>query len=151
MSRHGYTEDYDDDILRYGRYRGRVESTIRGRNGQAFLRELLANLDAMPVKELHAHVFNKDGCQCALGVALAARGQSIDEPEDPEDMDDSVADEAAQKLGITRILAAEIMFINDDFIEFRDGTADDSPDRRWAYVRRWVDQQIKPEPPKETP
>ena len=55
MSRHGYADDLaDDDPLAYGQWRGRVASAIRGRRGQAFLREMRAALDAMPDKRLIA-------------------------------------------------------------------------------------------------
>lgn len=51
MSRSGYTDD-DDDPLATGRWRAQVRSAIRGKRGQAFLRELIAALDAMPEKAL---------------------------------------------------------------------------------------------------
>jgi hypothetical protein len=37
------------------RWRGAVASAIRGGRGQAFLREMLAAMDAMPVKRLVAN------------------------------------------------------------------------------------------------
>lgn len=53
MSRSGYTEDCDGwDLIRW---RGAVASAIRGKRGQAFLREALAALDAMPEKQLISH------------------------------------------------------------------------------------------------
>ena len=51
MSRCGYSEDFDDP-LELGRWRGQVESALRGKRGQRFLRELIAALDALPQKRL---------------------------------------------------------------------------------------------------
>jgi hypothetical protein len=45
MSRSGYSDDLDP--LALGRWRGRVASAMRGKRGQAFLREMLAAMDAM--------------------------------------------------------------------------------------------------------
>ena len=43
MSRSGYGDDYgDDDPLAIGRWRGAVNSAIRGKRGQQTLREILA-------------------------------------------------------------------------------------------------------------
>lgn len=52
MGRSGYTYDDDDGMLAL--YRGQVASALRGRRGQAFLRDLVAALDAMPDKGLIA-------------------------------------------------------------------------------------------------
>jgi len=60
MSRSGYIEDWDDQ---WGLicYRGAVKSAIRGRRGQAFLREMLAALDALPEKRLITEELVIDG------------------------------------------------------------------------------------------
>lgn len=53
MSRSGYSDDDDDDGgSRLNLWRGAVERAIKGKRGQAFLRELGAALDAMPDKRL---------------------------------------------------------------------------------------------------
>lgn len=58
MSRSGYIDELDQwDLIRY---RGQVASAIRGKRGQAFLRDLLAALDAMPEKRLIAGTFERD-------------------------------------------------------------------------------------------
>lgn len=46
MSRSGYSDDCDDP-LQEGRWRAAVNSAIRGKRGQAFLREALAALVAV--------------------------------------------------------------------------------------------------------
>ena len=62
MSRSGYTEDCDNLTL----YRQTVANALRGRRGQAFLRELLEALDALEVKELITGVLKDDsGGICA--------------------------------------------------------------------------------------
>ena len=51
MSRSDYNSDnYSEWSLI--RWRGAVASATRGKRGQSFLRDLLASLDAMPVKRL---------------------------------------------------------------------------------------------------
>jgi hypothetical protein len=50
MGRAGYSEDCDGWALI--RWRGAVTSAIRGKRGQAFLREMLDALDALPVKRI---------------------------------------------------------------------------------------------------
>ena len=73
MSRHGYSEDGDSDFP-VALYRGRVASAIRGKRGQKMLKELLAALDAMPTKELHAEVFDDpdEGRVCASPLSTSA-------------------------------------------------------------------------------
>lgn len=51
MSRSGYA-DWCDDNWAMIRWRGAVASAVRGKRGQAFLRELATTLDAMPEKRL---------------------------------------------------------------------------------------------------
>lgn len=55
MSRSGYSEDWDGENWTFIRWRGAVKSALRGKRGQAFLREALAALDAMPEKRLITH------------------------------------------------------------------------------------------------
>ena len=53
MSRSGYHDGIDQwDLIRW---RGAVASAIRGKRGQAFLREMLDALDALPEPKLIAH------------------------------------------------------------------------------------------------
>src|SRR6266700_2117682 len=73
MSRSGYTDDWPEDNSG-GLYRGAVKSAIKGRRGQAFLKEMLADLDAMPIKELIAGDLGHGGSVCAIGAVARARG-----------------------------------------------------------------------------
>lgn len=88
MSRSGYTDDYDD-IGSLNLYRANVDRALSGKRGQAFLREMVAALDAMPVKELVADELVRDATHvCAIG--------------------------AAKTFGIARAMAAEIAYENDE-------------------------------------
>lgn len=155
MSRNSCTDEWDgDDVLAYGRQRGAISSAIRGRRGQAFLRELLAALDAMPVKELVEQELDADGRYCALGAVGKARGTDLAalNPENQE--------QVADVMGIARALAGEITWVNDmhtptdmwlDFDgppeRWRSPPGDFVPDpeapaKRWQTVREWVVSQL---------
>ena len=164
MSRSGYSDDYgDDDPLALGRWRGAVNSAIRGKRGQQTLREILAALDAMPVKALAAgSLVTADGEFCTLGVLGAQRGLAIDklDPEDPE--------EIAKAFGIAPAMVREIVYMNDEAIDdydFQDVEfcgpvrpyhpdygrhtrsvrvpVTDAAHKRWAYMRKWVADHLK--------
>lgn len=159
MSRSGYTDDYgDDDPLAMGRWRGAVNSAIRGKRGQQTLREILAALDAMPVKALAAEsLVTEEGEFCTLGVLGVQRGIALDklDPEDPEGV--------AEAFGIAPAMVREIVYMNDEFIgEWEwvevEGPPNrfygqnlptasvhikDSAERRWNYMRKWVADHLK--------
>ena len=138
MSRSGYTEDMDDPWAHI-MWRGAVASAIRGKRGQALLKEMLADLDAMPIKGLVAHelVENETGAVCALGAVGKARGIDMA----PIDPDDSAT--VAGTFGIAQAMAQEIVWINDDY-----GPHKETPEARFIRVRQWVECQIKPQEPK---
>jgi hypothetical protein len=136
MSRHGlYDASDSEDILEYGRWRGAVASAIRGKKGQAFLRELLAALDAIEAQRLIGDgLENEHGEVCALGAVGRCRGldlQSVDY-EDHE----AVAD----FFGINEKLAQEIMWINDEWVRRNNVPA---MMERYHSVRRWVLENIQ--------
>lgn len=160
MSRSGY-DDYNDDNWSLIRWRGAVTSAIRGRRGQAFLRELADALDALPNHKLIAGAAQSDGDYCALGAVAARRG--LDLAALNAAMQDEDRDAVAQMLSIPGALAGEIMFENDwiegeryEFYEVvgplrryehrvrlrivYDHTA---PSRRWKRMRDWVAEQIR--------
>ena len=134
MSRSGLTDDIED-VLAYGRWRGMVASSIRGKRGQAFLKELLAALDAMPEKRLIRNALIVDGeptyemrdiivgadelvardgtvCAmgdvCTLGALGKARGLDMSDV-DPDDFE-SVSD----IFDVVECLAQEIEWMNDE-------------------------------------
>ena len=128
MSRSGYF--YDFEPLLHGRWRGQVASTIRGKRGQAFLREMLAALDALPQKRLISdHLeMSVDGDVCAIGAVGRARDFDMS----TIDPDDSY--QVAGAFGITRVLACEIAEVNDWDLE--------TSEARYARVREWVVRHI---------
>jgi hypothetical protein len=158
MSRSGY-DDYDDyDPLATGRYRAQVASAIRGKRGQALLRELLAALDAMADKRLVAGELEADGSFCALGVVGHARGLNL------ANIDTYDVESLGPKFNIAEQLAREIMWVNDEHVsEHRwieveicgpmrrwdvghrqtiQVPNECAGEQRWRTVRDWVEKQI---------
>ena len=129
MSRSGYTEDGDDWATI--RWRGAVASALRGKRGQAFLREALAALDALPVHELITNDLVAEGSFCTLGAVGRAR-QTDMATVDPEDHDS-----VAALFSIPHALACEIMFENDE------AGWDETPARRWKRMRAWIARHIR--------
>lgn len=133
MSRHGYTDDWDDDnnwaIIKW---RGQVASSIRGKRGQKLLRDLRDALDAMPHKRLIAGYLIDGNDVCAIGCIGASKGLPVKEI-DPYDYE-----RLAKELDIACPLVQEIEWINDEW-----GRGRDSPESRWCRVRAWVSAQIR--------
>lgn len=129
MSRSGYSDDCDGWSLI--RWRGAVASAMRGHRGQAFLKELLAALDAMPEKKLIAHELEQDGCYCALGVIGAARGMDL-KSIDPHD-----TVRVAKEFGLADAMAKEIVFMNDEANWY-----EETPETRWVRMRAWIAENI---------
>lgn len=129
MSRSGY--DYDCDEWALIRWRGAVASAFRGRRGQAFLREMLAALDALPEGKLIAGELECNGAVCALGAVGRARGTDMDgiDPYDRETV--------ASTFGIAEAMAAEIVYMNDEH-----GPVNETPEWRWARMRSWIEAQL---------
>lgn len=140
MSRSGYCEDgWDsDNDPSYLLWPSIVKRTINGKRGQAFLRELLETMDAMPEKRLIAEQLqDKEGSVCAIGSVGAKRGVDMSklDPEDPDGI--------AKAFGIATTLVREIEYQNDDDFSW---DPDDTPEKRFARVRKWVVEQLKPTP-----
>lgn len=138
MSRSGYSEDYDSDCPYPNAtelYRGAVRSALRGKRGQAFLRELLEALDALPEKKLIAESLQRDGAVCAIGSVGARRGTKMD------DLDPEEAGDIAKRFGIAECMVREIEFVNDDDLCFIWPPITD--EQRWERVRRWVVRQLE--------
>jgi hypothetical protein len=143
MSRSGYVDDVDDawaNIM----WRGAVASALRGKRGQDFLKEMLSDLDAMPVKRLianelvepdtvscsHWGSFEYDSV-CAIGAVGKARGVDMGTI-DPEDYQ-----KVASQFGIARAMAQEILWVNDEA-----GRWLETPEQRFVRVREWVQGHI---------
>lgn len=136
MSRSGYSEDCEN----LGLWRGAVERAIRGNRGQAFLLEMAAALDALPVKELIAGEVVRDNEHvCAIGAVAVARRMDVAK------LDIYDGAEMGEAFGVARALACEIAYENDE------ADPDESPAERWKRMRAWVDRQLRiapaPTPP----
>ena len=145
MSRSGYTEDFDSDSWQLAMWRGQVMSAIRGRRGQAFLRELIKALDAMPERKLIRHELIADPpafippsianaappAVCAIGSLGLQRGVDM-KSLDPEDYD-SIAD----AFGVAHQLVQEIEFENDE-----NSWNKETPEARWRRMRDWASRMI---------
>lgn len=128
MSRSGYSDEIED-LWAWIRYRGAVNAATVGNRGQAFFRELVAALDAMPEKKLIAGELEVDGAFCALGVVGAKRGV------DMTGIDTYDTKKLSQTFGIADSLAREVMYMNDEY--------GSTPEARWRSVRDWAAKQIK--------
>lgn len=129
MSRSEYNDDCDGWALIC--WRGAVASGIRGHRGQKLLTDMLAALDAMPVKALITDELQAQGGFCALGALGRQRGLPMDTI-DPYD-----AEQVSASFDVSMALAREIVFMNDEC-----GTWDETPEQRWVRMRRWVSEQI---------
>ncbi|MEQ9223807.1 MAG: hypothetical protein RJQ08_11630 [Salinisphaeraceae bacterium] len=134
MSRSGYADDFETAEEQWAliRWRGAVNAAIRGKRGQAFLRELGEAMDAMPVKELIAdELATASGEHCAIGVVGAARGT------DMRDLDPEDAPSVAMAFGIAPALAKEVVFMNDEAAWWAE-----TPAQRWQRMRNWVSENL---------
>ncbi len=143
MSRSGYADSGDGWAMLC--WRGAVESAIRGKRGQVFLKEFRDALDAMPEKKLYEHdLQTANGHSCALGAVGKARGINM-VGWDPEDHN-----KLSATFDIADALVREIEFMNDEYPWKRSFTLVEEEElapQRWASMRQWVGKQI----PKDTP
>lgn len=174
MSRSSYSDDFGEDFPgQLELYRANVERSMRGKAGQARLRELREALLALSVQELHDGIFAAGTADkpavCALGAwalhqaggdpakAAPFAGPSPDE-------DEATAD-ALGAHGWPRLVVLDTIFQNDhDYYVYetfegpptRWQTYDwpmrrgrpETPAERYTRVLAWVESQIV-EPPAE--
>jgi len=126
MGRSGYVDDCDGLEL----WRGAVDSALRGKRGQAFLRELVTALDALPNKRLISGELVCEGECCALGAVALKRGKDV------AGVDTYDRDELSDVFGIAPAMAAEIMWVNDERRTL-------SPEERFEAVRKWAAENIR--------
>lgn len=116
-------------------WRGQVASAIRGKRGQAFLRELVEALDALPAKRLIAHdMINYGGAVCALGSVGKKRGIDL------RPLNSTYNEHLAEIFGIAHQLVREIEHMNDEAFYYN------SPEMRWQHMRDWALKNIKEQP-----
>jgi hypothetical protein len=133
MSRSGYVDDRDDQ-WRLIMWRGAVASAIKGKRGQAFLKEMLAAMDALPERKLVRNELEEEGAVCAIGSVGKARGYREMDAWDPEDYE-----RVAKAFGVSEALAREIMFMNDEGGRYQEADED-----RFTRMRKWIVDQIHP-------
>ena len=121
MGRTSWSEDYaDDDPAAANLFQGNLKRSLRGRAGQAALRELEAALLAMPEKALYADVFAEpSGEVCALGAVAVARKQAQGLSRDEAlatcaDVDPYDSEEECEALGFPRLVAQAVVWENDE-------------------------------------
>jgi len=136
MSRSGYVNDGEQ--WQFICWRGAVSSALGGKRGQAFLREMLEALDSLPEPRLISDSLSsseesdpKQRGVCAMGAVGLKRGVKMD--------DYYYAEDVGNLFGISRAMAAEISWINDE--SFCGSTAE-TPEDRFVRVRKWVKDQI---------
>ena len=140
MTRSGYIDDEPGDY--YHLFRASVDRAIKGKRGQAFLRELAEAMDTMPEKVLISdELINAEGHCCAIGVVCGSRGLEVAKV----DCDDPW--QVGGLVGIARSMAAEISYENDEcghFVKSSDGrwSWDETPEHRWTRMRKWVERNI---------
>ena len=142
MSRSGYNDD-GDDTWGLIRWRGAVSSAMRGKRGQAFLREMLAAMDAMPERRLLAVTINTEQGCCAIGTVTRARGIDTSDLDgiDPYDDYGHTATALAKRVGIASAMAREIVFANDE-----GAWGNETPEGRWTRMRQWIIEQLVEQP-----
>lgn len=128
MSRSGYSYDLEENDI--AMWRGQVASAIRGKRGQAFLRDLLAALDAMPDKRLIRDALEADGEVCGIGALGRARGIDMSQL-DPEEYE-----AVAEAFNIAHQLAQEIAYVNDEYLDL------ETPEQRFIGVHKWVAEHL---------
>ena len=132
MSRANYSDDLDNWQLI--KWRGAVESAMRGKRGQAFLKEMLAAMEALPNPRLITRDLIKEGEVCALGAVGRARNLDMTDldPEDP--------DTIAATFNSANAMNREIVYINDEW-DYKE-----TPEQRYQRMKRWIESYIKDTP-----
>lgn len=126
MSRSGYSDDCENLNL----WRANVDRTIAGKRGQAFLRELVTALEAMPEKALIQDSLKAGDQVCALGAVGLKRGM------DMQQLDPGEPDQVGTAFGISSMLAQEIVYQNDE-VGYRQ-----TPQERWERMHRWATENL---------
>jgi hypothetical protein len=141
MSRHGYSDDGCDDLdslLANGRWQAQVNSAMRGKRGQALLRDLIAALDEMSEKRLVRGVLEREGSVCALGAVCKRRGVPMPEIDGGDASPEEWSGELGAALDVAHQLAAHVMWVNDEM-----GRYHETPEERWQTVRGWAGRELE--------
>lgn len=130
MSRSGYSDDLEPADL--AKWRASVNRALASKRGQAFLKELLTSLDALPAKRLIGESLQDPGGEvCSLGAVGFARKLPMNNI-DPEAYWD-----VAKVFDMPEVLAQEIMYLNDEW-----GPPNETPEERFTRMRGWAVEHI---------
>ena len=124
-----------------------AKRATEGKRGQKLLKELEDALLELPDKRLISGAFAHGGEVCALGsvavkrkvAAGVTRHQALSEVADEfvnEYEDQLDHEETGLRLKMSKVLAWEIMFANDDH------GSKATPEERYQYVLKWVQDRI---------
>ena len=130
-----YSED-EDSPGQFGLWQANCRRSIKGKAGQAALRELEQALLTQPEKRLISDESqNAEGEVCAIGALAKYRGIEKTEA-DPEDME-----EVGIELGMPRLVARKVVCLNDVELGIY-GLNSVTPEERYERVLAWVRRQL---------
>ena len=126
MSRIDYSDDEEDYAGQYNLWQGNCNRSIRGKSGQAALRELEAALLALPNKRLIRNAVACNGDVCAVGAYVLLKraqkaGSTLEgmqrvlevEMGPEEDQEDIETDELGVEYGMPKLVAWSLVALND--------------------------------------
>lgn len=162
MGRSGYSDGCDNDWSLIC-YRGAVKSAIRGKRGQAFLREMLAAMDALPEKRLisgdlvfeghpefpYPHpeediivggdqLVTGGGVPVRIGEVCAIGSVGLARGVDMSKLDPEDPETVADTFGIATAMAREIVYENDESVYYAE-----TPEQRFTRMRAWIVGNLK--------
>lgn len=161
MARIGYSEE-EDYPGQFNLWQANCERSLRGKNGQAALRELEAALLALPDKRLIAQkMIDADGEVCAIGALAKYKGRDLlAEPHigpDDEFEGDGEMEEIGVELGMPRLVAWKVVSKNDIEIdghyerlpgpyrwpgEYPQAYVQVTPELRYTKMLAWVRRKL---------
>jgi hypothetical protein len=129
-------------------WQANCERSLKGKKGQAALRELEAALLALPAKRLiEGELENEAGEVCAIGALARFKGKEnpkvgdsfgdFDELQANSEEIERVTVGFAQELGVPRMVAIAVVHENDDYWHAS------TPEARFAKMLAWVQRQIQ--------
>lgn len=155
MSRVYYSDD-EEFPGEFNLQEANTNRSMRGKQGQAVLREMEAALVALPRKRLIQGAVACDGDVCAVGAVLAVRkataeGVSVEEATarlgvelgERWEQEDDDTQQRGEDAGMPRLVAWRLVALNDvDFGDEYIGRAI-TPEQRYEKVLAWVQEHLR--------
>jgi len=144
-----FDDCYDEDFPNQAAlYEANTERALKGKRGQAFLREMEAALLALPRKRLIEGNICMGGEVCAIGALALKRlvdgGKSLEaalawlEERAPHNSDaHETADFAERHFKVLERFSFKMAYVNDEH-----GYTNDTPEQRYDTVLGWVRENI---------